>query len=123
MESSPGGLGQGSSVRAWSGLLVPFGCGLRSQGLPCTRDQGLLFGFVEFRGRVHWKIKPRRHIPLTHLCGNVLGVTLGMVPLRKIQMSAAAIYVPLDKPGDRRNVGVPRPYGLVAMAVITGALD
>ena len=72
---------------------------------------------------MHRKIEPRWHFALFHLLGDVFGVPLGEVPFAKIQMTAASIHVSLDKPGYRRDVGIPWPRGFVAMAVKTGPVD
>jgi hypothetical protein len=60
---------------------------------------------------------------LLHLSTDVLSMPLRAVPLGKIQMAASAIHVSLDKPGYRRNMGVPGPHGLAAMAVKAGSAE
>ena len=100
-----------------------FRCSLWPEGLLSAIDQRLLFGWGESGGRVHGKVEPQRHVPLIHLRGDVFGVPLGAIPLGKIQMGAAAIHVSLEKPGYGRDVGVPGPHGLVAMAVKAGSAE
>ena len=104
-------------------LLRPFRRSLRPQGLLSAIDERLLFGGGEPGGRVHGEVKPGRHVPLIDLGGDVLGVPLRAIPLGKIQMAAAAIHVSLEQPGYRRDVGIPGPHGLVAMAVKAGSAE
>ena len=42
------------------------------------------------------------------------------IPTRKIEVLAGMLYVILDKPGNRRDVAVPRPTGFLGMAVDAG---
>src|ERR1035441_2192868 len=100
-----------------------FRWSLRPQGLLGAIDERLLFGGGESGSRVHGKVEPRWHVPLIQLGGDVFGVPLGAIPFGKIQMAAAAIHVSLEKPGYGRNVGVPGPHGIVAMAVKAGAAE
>jgi hypothetical protein len=96
---------------------------LRAQRLAGAIDQRLLFGFTEFGGGVHRKIEPGRHVAFLHLPGDVFGVLLRMIPLGKIKVGAAAIHVSLDQPGDGRDVRIPGPRGLIAMAVKAGPVE
>ena len=57
------------------------------------------------------------------LRGDVFGVALGAIPFGEIEMRAAAVHVALDQPGDWRDVRIPGPRGLIAMAVKTGAAE
>lgn len=83
-------------------------------------DQRLLLGGGEPGFRMEREVGVRRHLSFLDRLGNVVGLLLA-TPLREVQRVASLVDVSLEHPGDRRNIAVPRPLGLVAVTVKAGA--
>ena len=99
----------GKKPRVWAPRgapesLVLFGRRLRAERFLSAVNQRLPFGVGQAGGRMHRQIEPRWHIALLHFGRDVLGVALGLVPLREIQVAAAAIHVSLQEPRDRSDI-------------------
>src|SRR5579871_66768 len=93
---------------------------LRPQRFLRAGDQLLLISRGEFRGGVQGYVEPGGHVAAVDLNRHITGMPLRVVPLAEIQMPAPLVDVPCDEPGDGRDVGIPSPNRLIAVAVVTG---
>ena len=94
---------------------------LRSQRFFGAEQECDLFGIGQFGRRVEREVEPGRHFAGLDHFGDVFGVFLRMVPLGKIQVAAALIYISRGEPGYGSDVGIEAPPGLIAMAIEAGA--
>src|SRR3990167_3643839 len=95
---------------------------------PCCGplEEGLLVSVGEFRLRMHYDVVPLRHLPLLHLLPGLLKLLqlpflVVPVPLGEVKLDPPLRDVVREEPGRRGYVGIPRPHGLVRMAVVAGA--
>ncbi len=91
--------------------------GVGERGLE-TADQPRLLGGAQARLRVQQRVEPGRHRAAPDRLDDVTDVdVLGPAPLREVELAPSTRDVALDEPGDGRDVRVPAPVGLVAVAV------
>ena len=96
---------------------------LGPRDFPAAIMRGLLFGIAEFRRRMQRQIIPERHFAFLDLLGDMLGVLLRVIPFGKIQMPAPLVDISRHQPRCGRDVGIPSPSGLIAMAIEAGAVE
>lgn len=66
---------------------------------------------------MQWNVIPLRHLALFDFLRRLARFALNAIPFRKIQLLASIDHVAVQQPRDWRNVGIPGPLGLIAVAV------
>ena len=88
----------------------------RLQGL----DQDLALGVAQRRVGVGQQVAAGRHLGVGDHLGGVVGLAVVLVPGGEVERLAALLDVAGHHPGERRDVALRRPAGLVAVAVVAG---
>ena len=83
-------------------------------------DQLGALGLAQLRFGMQRQVEPGRHLAFAGQFRRFLGFAENARPLREIELFAAFVDVALHQPRGRRDVRVPRPARLVAVAIEAG---
>lgn len=84
-------------------------------------DQLIAFGVRKASSWVRRQVEPRRHLTLANKLGCFVAVILVANPFRDVEVRSALVHVVLHEPRNRGHGAVPRPVGLIAVAILARA--